>query len=288
VDIIKLRPAEPVRTRFFEFNRGESELHRNAFSLPRFVQQDHQIIERSHALRFQVYCLEEGFLPPERYPNGLESDEYDQTDRTLHYLSWHAQTQQDAGTARLICSSDMGFPMLEHCPVDPPYAFINDAQHPMRLTCAEVSRVSVAASFRRRAGDTRLGGPPREVADDAAAHEPPKPGSFPPKAGPEIVAGLYKCIYQDAKRAGVTHFLVAMEPGLRVLLRRMCMPFSKIGPEIDYYGPVAPYILAVEDLECDLLRRRPEVLDWWLYDLEEPFHPDLRALEHALSLDVPR
>jgi hypothetical protein len=35
------------------------------------------LLEKSYALRYQVYCLERKFLRAENYPSGLEIDEFD-------------------------------------------------------------------------------------------------------------------------------------------------------------------------------------------------------------------
>jgi hypothetical protein len=35
-----------------------------------------------------------------------------------------------------------------------------------------------------------------------------------------------------------------------------------MGPETDYYGPVAPYLADLRDLEVQVGARRPELLRW--------------------------
>ena len=61
-------------------------------------------------LRYQVYCEERGFLPAERYPNRLESDEYDL--HAAHFATFD-QDGQVVAAARLVphCRA-RGFPLL--------------------------------------------------------------------------------------------------------------------------------------------------------------------------------
>src|SRR5690606_15783528 len=68
------------------------------------------------------------------------------------------------------------------------------------------------------------------------------------RSKPEIVLGLYKTMYQASKRQGITHWLAAMERSLLRLLTRYNIGFQPIGPELDYFGPVVPYIAAIADI----------------------------------------
>ena len=40
-----------------------------------------------------------------------------------------------------------------------------------------------------------------------------------------------------------------MEPSLLKLLRRFYFNFEAIGPEVDYYGPVRPYMVSLNNVE---------------------------------------
>src|SRR5262245_47223004 len=56
--------------------------------------------EASYRLRYEVYCVENTFLVAGDYPDGLETDEYD--DRSLHALLQHVPSGKFVGTVRLI------------------------------------------------------------------------------------------------------------------------------------------------------------------------------------------
>src|SRR6185436_17219869 len=51
-------------------------------------------------LRHEVYCAENRFFDPLRYPDGLERDAFD--DYALHWLLMHRQSGEAVGTLRLL------------------------------------------------------------------------------------------------------------------------------------------------------------------------------------------
>src|SRR4051812_48809662 len=55
-------------------------------------------------LRHAVYCVENNFLDPLRYPDGLERDAFDE--HALHWLLVHKQKNEAVGTLRLLLPHD--------------------------------------------------------------------------------------------------------------------------------------------------------------------------------------
>lgn len=258
-------PRPPVYTKYFEF-----------FRVDRF-----DMLDTAFQIRYQVYCEERGFLDPGQYPTHIETDAYDGT--SVHFVGRHRFRYMAAGTARLVLPSHQGFPLQHHCEFHREYAFIRDLGHPELRRYAEISRLAVSKAFRQRADDTLYGGPPRPPPPDGSEPltAPAEPDLHPQEAGPEIVAGLFKSMYHETKRLGVTHVIVAMERSLHLLLRRMGYQFRAIGPVVDYYGPVIPYIARIGDLEQHLFVRRRAVFDYWMDGLE-PEHAPVMVLPHKL------
>ncbi|HHV36140.1 MAG TPA: GNAT family N-acetyltransferase [Syntrophomonadaceae bacterium] len=62
-------------------------------------------------LRYRVFCLEKKWLNPEEYPDGKETDEYDQ--HSVHFLAQN-DTGKIVGTARAIFPSELGLPVLNN------------------------------------------------------------------------------------------------------------------------------------------------------------------------------
>ena len=62
-------------------------------------------------LRYRVFCLEKKWLNPEEYPDGKETDEYDQ--HSVHFLAAN-DTSKIVGTARAIFPSELGLPVFNN------------------------------------------------------------------------------------------------------------------------------------------------------------------------------
>src|ERR1700685_2707058 len=75
-----------------------------------------QLLEKSYALRYQVYCLERKFLQAEDYPERLEIDEFDC--HSIHVGAVDPRGEL-AGTARAVTASPIGFPLFRHCTTFP-------------------------------------------------------------------------------------------------------------------------------------------------------------------------
>lgn len=247
-----------VYTRYFEFLRAEN---------PDF----NGVLDTAYQLRYQVYCEERCFLDPRGYPEHLERDAFDVN--AVHFVGRHRTRTLPAGTARLVLASELGFPLQHYCELEREFAFIREIGHPALQRYGEISRLAVSRSFRQRTDDTLYGGPPRTTAEAAPSPIIQTPGINPLEAGPEIVAGLFKSLYQETRRRGLTHLIVAMERSLYLLLKRMGYHFHAIGPAVDYYGPVIPYVARIRDLEHYLYTQRRTVYDYWMQGLEPHQRP---------------
>jgi hypothetical protein len=96
---------------------------------------------------------------------------------------------------------------------------------------------------------------------------------MPGRASDDPFAALIKAVYVEAKRLHATHWIVAIEKALRRRLLRYGLPFHLAGPEVDYFGPVAPYVLNVDELD-DVIRRREYLsLDDLPVDVDADYWP---------------
>jgi N-acyl amino acid synthase of PEP-CTERM/exosortase system len=194
----------------------------------RLLEDAPRLLDASYRLRFNVFCLERQFLEASQYPDEMETDEFDE-----HAVHLGAVDERDhlVGTARLILRSPLGLPMFRHCLIGAEFAAA--ASLP---SAAEISRLSVSRDPRRHAAPPGPGSEAGELGDRA------RPG--------EVMMTLAKVVYQASKGLGVTHWLAAIEKSLHRILTRMGLPFEQIGPEADYLGMVAPYMLVLADLDA--------------------------------------
>lgn len=228
-------------------------------------------LQDSYALRFEVYCNEQHFLAPDDYPSGLEIDPYD--DHAIHVGAINREGVL-VGTLRLVLPSDLGFPLFEHCRVFGEYNHLSDPANPAPLPMVEISRLAVSKSYRRRANDGLYG-------DSGAGDNmtPRHEGGETPRrrSRPELVLGLYRTMYQYSKREGIAYWLAAMEKTLLRLLHRYQFGFRPIGPEVDYYGPVTPYLAEIAEMEKGVRQRHPDLFA----EFAQGLPPELQACEPA-------
>jgi N-acyl-L-homoserine lactone synthetase len=192
-----------------------------------------------YRLRYQVYCIERGFLDPAKYPDGLERDEFDRYSLHLGVLDREGTLR---ATSRLIQVSVLGLPLFRHCEI---FAAQETEVYRPTNRVAEVSRLCMS----RDPAERRL---------DRGA----------------VIPTMYRALYQFSKRAGFTHWLVATERGLHRLLTNFGFPFRPVGPHIDYFGPVAPYLMDFQEFEQILLSgARSNMTTFFLDGLEPQFYP---------------
>lgn len=217
------------------------------------------VLQEVFALRYRVYCLERKFLPVEPYPDGLESDEYDQC--STHFAACN-RDDQVVGTLRLIQPrDDQVFPFELFC-----NALYENFAPPPKHESGEVSRLIVDRNYHRRKGDT-----PEGISQEFLQNPvPPKvmnhqsPPTERRSNSPEILLGLYRQLYHHALETGVRYWYAAMEQSLARLLGRVGFTFHPIGFQTEYYGPVTPFVADLRELESSLAARNPELFAWFL------------------------
>ena len=208
-------------------------------------------LQSAFELRYQVYCIECSFLSPDDYPDGVESDEYD--DGAAHFYAFDHDDEL-VGYVRLVRPGVDGlFPIQQRCALSVDGSVLPDAGQ-----SAEISRLMVRGDFRRRRGD-RLSGVTAKQNNAAFA------GDRRCEA-PQILLGLYRQMYAYSREHSIHHWYAAMERPLARSLLRLDFAFRPIGPQTDYYGPVAPYVADLRELESQVGQRHPALLSW----LQEP------------------
>ena len=194
-------------------------------------------------LRYKVYCEEWGFEKTGEHIGRVEFDEFDK--HSVHFAAEERDTNILIGTVRIILNSEKGFPIEKHSKIDA------DLSHIDRNKIGEISRLAISKEYRRRVED-------RFTFDAVTGYSSGVPKvSFERRRRQEIVIGLYKCIYIESKRIGLTHCYAIMGQGLFLLLQRMGIVFNSIGPEIDYHGVRRPYVGHIEEMERTLFKENP-------------------------------
>ncbi len=174
-------------------------------------------LEHVYRLRYHIYCFEKGFEPKEKYPDGIEMDEYDVY--SIHFI---AKVHDEAvGTARLILNNPLGFPAEKYCKADITAFGVKKEQ------TVEISRFAVSNILVRALQFDRT----------------------------KILIGLFREVYQETKQLGIENLCAAMGKGLQRLLCRYGIVFSPLGPVVDYHGPRALHVSSMTDMEEDVFLR---------------------------------
>jgi N-acyl amino acid synthase of PEP-CTERM/exosortase system len=222
---------------------------------------DDELLHETFRLRYDIYCREAEFLNDSQYPDGIEKDIYDE--HSIHFAALDRE-KHVVGTLRMILNSDHGFPLEEHCP-----NYDKTKIPRLKSQLAEISRLAVAKSSRRRINDGLYG----MTSYHASAGEEIPAHIRKRRKNPVIVFGLYKLLYLESKRRGITHWYAAMEQKLNHTLSRFNFPFEAIGPVHDYYGPVIPFLGSIATIEQHLYRQKPLVAHLMMYGLDRHLMP---------------
>jgi len=207
-----------------------------------------ELIAQVHKIRYDVFCTELGL--EDNCPADVEADEFDT--HSYHYLLKHLPSNKYAGTIRIVLPPhdrpELITPIEKFCfeAVDPN---IIDIANLPRGSFAEVSRLAVPSSFRKRAGEA---GKPYIVNSENKTDS----NSNGRNNFPHIAIGLYLAAASLFTLKDLKHIFVMVEPRLARSMRRIGLHFEQMGEVIEYHGQRAPFYITPELLSKHL---SPEV-----------------------------
>lgn len=228
--------------------------HRNFEVLPAT---NPDLTRQAHAIRYQVYCVENPYENKGAHREGMERDQYDS--RSVHALVRHRRSGCFAGVVRLVLPDkhDTGapFPVEAQCG----HGFDRTVHDPRRLPrrhVAEVSRFAVSKEFKRRIGES---GSSAGIGENVTYEDRRLGAPNARRYLSHITLGLIAGLVQMSVEHGITHWYAVMEPALLRLLARIGIHFRPIGPLVDYHGKRQPGIAVLDELLNRTLRERPDV-----------------------------
>ncbi len=209
-----------------------------------------EVVNDAARLRFQVYCVERGFISESAYPDGKELDEYDED--SVHFGIYIDASL--AGYARLVLNKGHGLPIFKYAP------FVKDKVKKFPPdSIGEISRLVISKTFRRRQNDGAYYDPLPYLDKARAPFRRIRP----------MVFGIYRDIYTYCKRNNINRWLVLMEPSLWRLLSMTNINFERIGGEVECMGIVNPYMLNLSDAEKEMALYHPHYYDYFTKDLDD-------------------
>lgn len=200
----------------------------------------------SYRLRYQVYCVEHPFEPPN--PNGIEVDPYDE--HSGHALLIQQQTGLPAGTVRMVLpdakNPEKSFAFQDLC-TDP--AIRDHRRFPIERA-GEISRFCVSKQFRQRIQDRAL--------IDLPANSEFNEGEMR-RVIPNMTLGLIQWLVRFSRAQGLTHWCAVMEPHLLRLLARLGIHFEPKGEVVEFHGRRQPCVAELEPMLARVKAERPDI-----------------------------
>ncbi|MBK7954070.1 MAG: PEP-CTERM/exosortase system-associated acyltransferase [Candidatus Accumulibacter sp.] len=197
----------------------------------------HALRAENYRIRHEVYCRELGF--EQLRADGLEADDFDE--QSVHCLVQSVSTGLYVGCARLVL-------------VDPERP---QARLPFEITCentldrsivdpmaldrsriAEISRLAVVGSYRRRQGEQDK--PISISEEDFGTEKRPRQ--------PYLALAVYLGLISLARHYGITTLFVLTEPRLAMNLSRLGVQVERIGGGVEHRGTRVPSRLSVDEI----------------------------------------
>jgi N-acyl amino acid synthase of PEP-CTERM/exosortase system len=227
------------------------------------------ILKEIYRLRYEVYCLECEYLQAKDFDEGLETDDFDNC--AIHFAAYTLD-RNIVGTVRLVQpQAGHPYPFEGHCKV------FDDFSMPPHESAAEISRLVVRKSFRRRRGDSMEGISKDFVEKGTTAGIQPPTVTEKRGNSPLLLLGMYREMYRHSRANGIRFWYAAMERSLARSLEKMGFKFLPIGPQVDYYGPVTPHMVDLNDLN-ERLQKDNKFLAAWFNDEPIPLWVMLKTL----------
>ena len=174
-------------------------------------------------------------MSPNDYPDGVETDEHDAG--AAHFYAYDADNEL-VGYVRLVRPDrEQRFPFQKYCAT----SFDNPAL-PLPGDAVEISRLMLRRDYRRLRGSRRDG---LLAGQKTAAFSGEKR-----QAASQVLMTLYQQMYAYSRANNISHWYAAMERPLARSLVRLNVTFKPIGPQMDYYGPVVPYLANLKELKA--------------------------------------
>jgi N-acyl amino acid synthase of PEP-CTERM/exosortase system len=206
------------------------------------------LLRVAQKLRYQVYCLENGYEDPAAHPGALETDNFDS--HAVHGLLRHRSTGTALGTVRLIMSladrPDDSFAMQRLSGIR---ALKLSQQLPLSST-AEVSRFSLSRQLRRNAD------PQSRMTQPLSTLQ-----AFLQNSTPLLRLGLIQSMLRMSLQNGITHWCAMMEPTLLRMLTAMAIRFEPLGAPVQHRGWRQPCFCNVADVMAAVKAERPSFWD---------------------------
>lgn len=208
-----------------------------------------------YKLRYQVYCDEMRFEDKNKFPDQLESDEWDR--EAIHFIVRHKFTGKHLGALRLAHGQQLGLPLEKHSSL---YSKLNENQY---SSCLEISRLCVIKEARRF---------------NATLKSPSDPNSstnineYRP-SNRELMWGMIRAAAVYSCNIGIKQWYILVAPALAITIQKSGFNMIQIGHSCHLSGERTPYLLDVDQVLSNSL---------WQQDYQNEYRP-YSELEQSMA-----
>src|SRR5215472_11899079 len=173
-------------------------------------------------LRYGVYCTENRWEDPERFPDGRESDEYD--DSSVAFLVRRKKKLDWVATMRLVIGSIDELPVSHHAPID-----LDRMPAAARARIGEFSRLCLIGKYRRQSRPSDEGVPIMrgDQLDDSFLQSASRLSES------WILLGMIRAAYAYSRANALDWWIFLIADGLARIIRRSGFDINPIGEAID-------------------------------------------------------
>lgn len=179
-----------------------------------------------YQIRYQVYCLEEGFENQASFSNKEEKDQWDE--HSVHFLVRSRQTDDWVAAMRMVIPETGGLPVEQVCDIDP----IVMPSFPEKKI-AEISRMCVVDSHRRKqfvGGADRLQVVPDNKVAEGRVHKS------------IIMKGLLRAAAIYSQNHDIPFWYFLTTPALARVINRLNVQLIKVGSAYEHRGIRYPFL----------------------------------------------
>ena len=197
-----------------------------------------------YQLRYQVYCLEEGFEDRSQFRDEEERDHWDE--QSVHFLVRARQSREWVAAMRMVISEHGALPIEKLCEIDP-IVTPSAAGEPI----AEISRICIIDGYRRT--KSRLD----KVIDNTAEGRDcrPKLAATGIQAGQPgtrihkslILKGLLRAAAIYSRDNDIPYWYFLTTPALARIISRLNVQLIKIGSACHHRGVRYPFLANIQD-----------------------------------------
>jgi len=220
----------------------------------------------NYRTRYQVYCVETGYEDPARYPQKREIDGFDQ--HAVHFIARRRPSiDHPAGewiaALRLVIRPFDCLPMNAFTNVD--FSILSDEitrdiKTGKTSLCAEVSRLCVVSSYRRRAPERLT---PYQLSYNPDREPPPSNTSDPSerRKAPWLMLGLINAARDYSETHNVRYWFFLVADALARIMEGLGFALTTVGPVCEHRGKRRPYFRDLNTSYQNIAERLPIVYE---------------------------